>query len=294
MVAGDLSALSDSTLLPQQPYALSIGSSAWSALENGARGHVFAVFDHSLYLRSDLDLWACLLPATQDQGPLHVRLTNSFWGQRLASARSRWRVQSGKVLLQHCTINLAGADIWSVPSMPELTTHEIDILHRYASFLNGRSLILDGMLGRAENPLWPSRLRQAVLHLARWLHAPDLQAPTVELEILVGAGQGLTPAGDDLLAGTILAAYIARPVKAQQLRSMLLPLLSRTHPISAALLAEALAGRAAQTAHDVLKALVNGHESCVVLGQLDHFGSSSGWDLLAGMLVVLDRTWTQC
>ncbi|WP_088287715.1 DUF2877 domain-containing protein [Kineosporia sp. A_224] len=74
---------------------------------------------------------------------------------------------------------------------------------------------------------------------------------------LVGRGPGLTPAGDDVLAGALCALAAARPPcpARQALADVVRAELHRTTPVSAALLAEAVEGRAVPQVVDLLRTL---------------------------------------
>ena len=109
---------------------------------------------------------------------------------------------------------------------------------------------------------------------------------------LLGLGEGLTPSGDDLVGGALFAcplsgrtdpawdAAIARVVAGARVR---------THPISARLLADLAAGEAWAPLHDLASSLVcadmnTAHRSA---RELTTLGDSSGWSLLAGVVVGL-------
>jgi len=61
---------------------------------------------------------------------------------------------------------------------------------------------------------------------------------------LLGLGPGLTPAGDDVLAGALVALHHLRDPRRDELAAAVEPLLHRTTTVSAALLRQAALGRA--------------------------------------------------
>jgi hypothetical protein len=112
---------------------------------------------------------------------------------------------------------------------------------------------------------------------------------------LLGVGAGLTPSGDDLVGGaffarSVFAARVAAPEAwrgAGRLVAAAAP--GRTHPISAALLGDLVAGQGWASLHDLAAALAHqagatGEEAARRLVRLGH---SSGWDLLTGVGVGL-------
>ena len=103
---------------------------------------------------------------------------------------------------------------------------------------------------------------------------------------LVGRGPGLTPAGDDVLAGWLLAVH-HRPA----LRGPLLPVVAAargaTTALSAALLEEAAAGRAVPAALALADALAGHGDRAALEASLDRLlrvGHTSGAALAHGLL----------
>ncbi|MFK7861651.1 MAG: DUF2877 domain-containing protein [Granulosicoccus sp.] len=126
-----------------------------------------------------------------------------------------------------------------------------------------------------------------------------ISGESLDVSALLGAGPGLTPAGDDLLAGVMLALHrVDRADLSVLIWAWLEPLLiTRTNPISAAHLRLAARGQCSAAALDLLERVFNG--SCVsaaddvqaaaadIESRSDNIGASSGWDMLAGMCLVL-------
>jgi hypothetical protein len=137
---------------------------------------------------------------------------------------------------------------------------------------------------------WP-----ALAALSGWVRDALVQGhaagvPPATVGGLVGLGPGLTPSGDDVLAGALLALHaFARPDLADRLAARLRPRAEgRTGAISLAHLECAARGEAAAVLHDALAALSSGDPvtlagSTAAVGTLGH---SSGWDGLAGIVTV--------
>ena len=107
---------------------------------------------------------------------------------------------------------------------------------------------------------------------------------------MLGLGQGLTPAGDDYLAGVLIGLrYCARDVAASNLSLSLEPQLAdRTNRISRAHLACVRAGHYQESITDLLTALDQNPQRvdhCV--SRLIEYGHTSGVDLLAGFTAAL-------
>lgn len=110
---------------------------------------------------------------------------------------------------------------------------------------------------------------------------------------LVGVGSGLTPAGDDLLAGTLLTLRRAGHPLAPALAGALRPALAagRTGWLSAHFLRWAAAGVGNERALALVDALLGGSwpaSGPPALEDLLAWGASSGSDFAAGVLLALD------
>ena len=97
----------------------------------------------------------------------------------------------------------------------------------------------------------------------------------------MGHGDGLTPAGDDLLCGW-LAVHRAAGVATTAVDDAVRRHLSRTTSLSAALLACALAGEVADPVGDYLRALGTS-DAAAARARLEAFGQSSGHALADGV-----------
>ena len=100
--------------------------------------------------------------------------------------------------------------------------------------------------------------------------------------VLAGRGPGLTPAGDDVLAGLLLVLAIAGRDRAELERAAAA---ARTHAISRAFLLWAARGQSVAPVHHLLAALAGGdgvaaerHRSAVAA-----LGQTSGADVLLGL-----------
>jgi hypothetical protein len=108
---------------------------------------------------------------------------------------------------------------------------------------------------------------------------------------LLGVGPGLTPSGDDLIGGALFLVRAAHPESAAW-RAVAATLLAaareRTHPVSAALLADLAGGASFAALHDLLDATASGGAAETLLQRalaVSRIGNVSGWDLLTGLLL---------
>lgn len=103
---------------------------------------------------------------------------------------------------------------------------------------------------------------------------------------LVGLGFGLTPSGDDVLAGALLTLHTFRGGERgfQAPRRAVLPCLSATTDAGAWMLAGAAEGRGRAALARLLAALSGGGAECEVrLREVVEIGSTSGHDLCLGI-----------
>ena len=116
-------------------------------------------------------------------------------------------------------------------------------------------------------------------------YAPDgIDDPAVARQLL-GRGDGLTPSGDDVLAGYLVAAAAYR-LPADNLRALVqAEAPQRTTTLSAALLRHAAAGEAIPQVGGLLDALRGARPLRAALADLLDVGHTSGAALAAGVLV---------
>ena len=136
-----------------------------------------------------------------------------------------------------------------------------------------------------------ARFARSVPALERWIgdascgKGPPPCRPAVDL---LGAGRGLTPSGDDFLAGTLVAlhAFGERAVAASLARAVARYAPRRTSRLSAAHLEAACAGEAIEPLHEAVGAVAGNTYPGRALDALERFGHDSGFDALAGVLLV--------
>jgi hypothetical protein len=116
-----------------------------------------------------------------------------------------------------------------------------------------------------------------------WSAHERLEAVTAQL---AGLGSGLTPAGDDFLAGIMLRAWLAHPEPRPFCQAIFAAAACRTNRLSVAFLQAAARGECAIAWHRLFEALQSGEQAdliAAVQGVVAH-GHTSGADMLAGFL----------
>lgn len=126
------------------------------------------------------------------------------------------------------------------------------------------------------------------------LSAGSATAILVAAESLIGRGPGLTPEGDDYLAGALAATRtlgdaLGRADATAMLDAIADPLTERAHfrttTFSAALIHHAIRGRVAAPAASMLRALTGRGDIADSYEDLTHVGHTSGPALAAGMIL---------
>lgn len=114
------------------------------------------------------------------------------------------------------------------------------------------------------------------------------------IALLKGCGRGLTPAGDDFMAGVLLGLHLLEQAGAgpyAKVRQGVLDAARGGNPLANAFLEMAAQGRAARPLQRLAAALADSDNAALdtaLNGQLA-MGATSGADLLVGLLVALER-----
>ena len=127
--------------------------------------------------------------------------------------------------------------------------------------------------------VWAVARHSALLqapYMAKWRAACQARDLVAACRLLGGLGPGLTPSGDDALAGMLLAARLQRPGDEEYLVSLAETV--ATHEISLAFLRWAARGQSVEAVHRLL--LGDGRAG----GELLALGHTSGADLALGLM----------
>ena len=122
------------------------------------------------------------------------------------------------------------------------------------------------------------------------IRSGDRLAAAAASRRLIGLGPGLTPSGDDALAGIESALYATAHPMAGFLAAALDDVDARTTTVSSAMLRHAARGDAAERIQRLLDGLLarDPHTLAPAIDAAVRWGATSGSDLLAGVLLGLD------
>lgn len=250
-----------------------IGFDADAVMRAGGHGRVQAVFSRAVYVNLPAGLLALTTGAVA-RGPLHVRVPQLPLvapGDPVIADRTAMRVGGQRVLLP--------APVWR--AQPPVS------ISQQAARASARPWCQTLSIELGE-------LRHLVDHAVREaLGRADLRGLG---RLIVGRGPGLTPAGDDLLAGALLVAHAIGASTADEpngprVDGMFDDVVTAgaTNDIARAFLRCAAHGRCIEPAHDFLNALARADREAArrAVARLRRFGSSSGLALAYGIALAL-------
>ena len=276
-----------------------------TALLAGKGAEIAAVFTRSLYLKNG-GRWACIGPMGLGNGPLNVLcgLPHDLdWKDRGLIPGQKAAFSGGAITLSSTIeLNFRQAKTWRPPTPGSWTVETLfQGLCTVDAVENPRppdqGLGIFGFPGRDPVSSESRRAAPAIKKFETWLRTghkdryadpPGLPALA---ETLIGLGPGLTPSGDDFIGGAMIALHlVGRGTGAANLWRIVAALTeSHTVDVSAAHLRAAAEGRGHEMLHRTLNAILSGDGPSIPTGLvgLDRIGHCSGWDALAGALLVL-------
>ena len=293
-----------------RPRIVLAGATACEILRTAESLAVFAVFERSLYLGTPSGDLVCLGNADLAPGPLMALCAPWPEPHRLPAAGSPVRMTPFGFLLEGRPYDLTGVQIWTPPPFPAPDLGLLGTaLKRVASMPVPGETGLAALLKATYNPLlatWPPAsgaegaeglfLREAgkgFTCMRAWLASGE-PGPTADCEngvrALLGLGPGLTPSGDDALAGMLLALHALRlDDQCACLDGVVARLAPEaTNAISRAHLRAAASGQGAAPVHAAIHALMEGGGRLdLAAAALSQIGHSSGWDTFTGIVLTL-------
>lgn len=140
--------------------------------------------------------------------------------------------------------------------------------------------------------------------VAQSIQANDAHALLLACKGVLGLGAGLTPSGDDFLGGLLFClGHLPGWRDTERLSHICWtlqtwaenPVQPATNPISAALMGDLMNGKGYRPVHQFMHGLANGQVQAmqVACDDLERLGSSSGFDILAGMLTAITNVKTE-
>lgn len=282
--------------------AENFGGGAAFVLEAGELT-VPAVFERSFYVEDVSGRLACFLRSDAECGPLNI-LCHGWRPPAEAGLRPGASFRRSGSLLRSgaLTVDLSACKIWTPPPPPPFVR---DLFQKGKNRFRAEAAkhappdtLLAHVARSCPHGAPPDRFGAALRErvdagLARfrdWLASPE-GIPEDGVFGLIGLGPGLTPSGDDIVAGAVLALRVfGRSETAETLKRAILSLPEgMTNSISRAHLHAAAEGGGAGIYLRILDSvLLGGGELPALLPGLSGIGHSSGWDTALGFWVCLD------
>src|SRR5215470_4085255 len=248
------------------------GAHAQRFCECYASARVVAVFARSFHVKAGAD-FVCIGDFSIGRGPLNAIVDLAGWmgmAGNLGPVGAEARIGQGMIECGRVSLVTAAASSWLPPPWPrnperETLTVRLDDLEHLACekapvegiarlALSGAAGLPVSVLARVAGP--------RIARLRDWIGS-QLIRPTCDPapHDLVGLGPGLTPSGDDLLCGALVALYaIGEAEAARALYAAISGAAHRaTSPLSAAFLRAAAEGQSSEPLHDTIIALLKNH-----------------------------------
>jgi hypothetical protein len=284
--------------------ATMVGPIAARTLRSGARGLVRAVFERSFYAFLGTG-WICVGSESLGAGPLN--LLCAPWHSGLAMhpilrVGDAVCVDNGVLYAGDFRLSVHTAQLWQ-PEPPGVWNNA-SLTRGLASFEGALPPSLpDEGLARllrctgTPSPATPlmTAAKSSISYLEQLLGGAatsrDPKIDAARIAPLLGLGPGLTPSGDDFLAGVLVARSLTERARLRdRLWQAVEPLLTHhTSDISHAHLAAAAEGFGGAALHELLCAILAGATDTKppAIAAVTAIGHTSGWDALAGAISAL-------
>jgi len=261
--------------------------------QEAASGRILAAFERSGYLETEEGQLVAVLAEPLGRGAFALTVRGTPPLDTL-HPDDRVVIQDRILTLGSVRVDLGTASPWD-PTLPPLLGGADDGMRLLESDLRAGALAegLSRLLSEADgsDPL-VARGRQALDRLRTGLRRGDPAAITAGAADLAGLGPGLTPSGDDVLAGMLLALRlwpdVAGPLGVGVASTLIVGTAAlRTGRISRAYLWAARQGHAAEAWHDLVRALPADPAGIrAAAARILQTGETSGADMLAGFVAV--------
>jgi hypothetical protein len=281
----------------EEVRALSLSQTVWARFkESASAGRVMAAFERARILGPGRgDPISLVLPQIGD-GPLNIVVPAAPGIFDKFQPGTAWTLADQYLRIGSIHVDLASARVWEPsPAWDRLRARRSEVEARLGELLAlaeraAPSGSLLAVLARESADPFDASVRRSVIQagdalLAAWSGA-KAQARSAAGR-LAGLGRGLTPAGDDFLAGVMLWAWLAHPVPEEFCETLCRAATPRTTALSAAFLRASSRGECSAAWHTLLDHLAAPRGRLLLPGTVTEVlahGQTSGADTLAGFL----------
>lgn len=299
------------TTAAAQPIVItSVGPVASSVLAMNGVVRVAGVCETVFYLTPDDRRFVCFGGPALGRGPLNVQCTVATaidWPATGVAPDLQGRIGNSQLTFENgLCFAMGAATLWTPDAWPTAwspahmrSTLEALIAAARNDLPNEglAPLVLGDALARRVRSAFARVATLRIAALEDWLTASLAGDDTLDdvgrkaAQGLIGLGPGLTPSGDDFLAGLAIAlqatalsataATLADAVRAAPAAA--------TSPLSRAFLDAAIAGHPSDLMHTLITVLLTARtdDAIALLPRIDRIGHSSGWDMLSGVCLGL-------
>ena len=294
-------------------HLATVGVCAAATFLGNSSGRIVAIYENSVTVDLFGGRFMCICAAGMGDGPINAICSDALrgsWaskgfavGQSVEIVRGAMHVAAGPI------IDAMTADVWKHPPWPlDWTAATLQAsLQALDDVVAGR-VPSDGLARVALadwEPAGPSSLNGAMLRavlnrtatISHWLAAPPNSrtshdaAARAAVHRLIGLGPGLTPSGDDVMAGMLIALHATgQRGRVEALAGFVAKTpVGRTSPLSRVFLEVAGEGLPSAAMHAVIDSLL-AHDVAALpeaVERLTGIGHTSGWDMLAGAVLGL-------
>jgi hypothetical protein len=279
---------------------MSLNARAW--LQNTSHARVLHIFDEVCNLISDEDQLLSVVSDQVGDGPFSLVLPRVHFPNHI-TASSTIDCDEDRLSVGDLKIDVRKTRVWD-PRPDWLRLHKtilrlISGLPHLITTLE-KSAPPDSLASLVAVLAMPTSTLAMILHrrllepadkLVVGLQRGDWALCKEGATGLAGLGDGLTPAGDDWIVGSLLGANIlwwediSRPLG----EAVVEAIAGKTTPLSTAMILSASRGECSATWHDLFEALLDGDEGLIrsAAERLMTRGHTSGADALAGYVAVL-------
>jgi hypothetical protein len=296
-------------------FVISLDNLAKVAVENNLFGHVIAVFDSSIYVQIT-DKIVCLGNKSLKNSPITIitSLPENF-SFKTCKLKIEEKVSffDRNIRIQNTTFAIdEKTKIWhpaetKYPFMLDNVRQGIRYFHKILQHKDveprGLSEILFFKNLNVKELNYNKKVLSEISECKRWICQSlvkknrDCMSRPYWSENLLGLGFGLTPSGDDFIGGVMIGLHICKKVKTAQCiwRHVYKNISYLTTPIAGAHLYAASTGLGPGDIHKLADAILsaNAEGMAELVKSLDMIGHTSGWDIFAGVYIVIEALSTQ-
>jgi len=288
--------------------AESIGNLAFDSLSTDQGGSVLGLTSRGIFIKTE-NKWLNFLSFESFRGPLTINLPMSGDSILPIHREMKLRITARQIVFPDAdlVISVQNPLVWkpqppSAPPLPDSERRQRLISSAKQIIADKKGAGLAAMLPRLLN--FSSRsdlhtqdisaLHADILHLQREMISSSHLPSSASLISLLGSGSGLTPSGDDLVSGVLLALnrWVDVIFDGQDLdrlnQQVVEAAYRKTTTLSANLIECATLGLADERLIEALDRLVSGREpESTHIDELLDWGSSSGMDVFVGYVIAL-------